>query len=87
MELDVDNLDPLDAAGWMLEHGMLQRRHHAAPATRRQPLPARQRRGRSKLGVPTELLEQLQPWVVGMELLEMQYLQLGFEPSRASSSN
>ena len=36
----------------------------------------------TRLGLPTELLGQMKPWVLGMQLLEMQYAQLGFDPQQ-----
>ncbi len=79
MELDLDNLNPVEAAGWIMEHGTLP-----------EGTSLRQRLGESRyqrvaseagrLGMPTELLQQFQPWVIGMQLLELQYQQLGFQP-------
>jgi uncharacterized protein YbaP (TraB family) len=78
MELDLGNLSPLDAAGWMMEHGTLP-----AGTTLRQrigeALYQRVATEATRLGLPDELLQQFQPWVIGMELLEMQYQQLGFQ--------
>jgi uncharacterized protein len=78
MELDVGNVDPLETTGWMLEHGTLPQ-----GTTLRQRLgDTRYQRVASEakqLGLPTELLGQFQPWVVGMELLELQYQKLGFQ--------
>jgi len=79
MELDLDNLNPLEATGWMMEHGTLP-----AGTTLRQRLGdtryQRVENEAGRLGLPTELLERFQPWVIGMQLLEMQYQQLGFQP-------
>jgi uncharacterized protein len=79
MELDVGNTSALEATGWMLENGTLP-----PGTTLRDRLgEARYRRvsgEAEQLGLPTELLEQFQPWVVGMELLELQYQKLGFQP-------
>ncbi len=78
MELDLDNLNPMEAAGWMMEHGTLPE-----GVTLRQKIgDARYQRVAAeakRLGVPGELLEQFQPWVIGMQLLEVQYQQLGFQ--------
>jgi hypothetical protein len=78
MELDVGNVSPLETSTWMLEHGTLP------PGTT-----LRQRLGETRyqrlaseagqLGLPPELMEAFQPWVVGMELLELQYQKLGFQ--------
>jgi len=78
MELDVANLNPLDAAGWLLEHGALPEGvtlHQRLGDSRYQKLATEAQR----LGVPDQLLQQQQPWVVGMELLELKYQQLGFD--------
>jgi len=78
MELDVANLNPLDAAGWLLEHGALPEGvtlHQRLGDSRYQKVTTEAQR----LGVPDQLLQQQQPWVVGMELLELKYQQLGFD--------
>ena len=78
MELDVANLNPLDAAGWMLEHGALPEGttlHQRLGDNRFQKVSTEAQ----KLGVPAELMQQQQPWVVGMELMELKYQQLGFD--------
>ena len=78
MELDLGNVNPLEAAGWMIEHGALPEGttlHQRLGDNRYQKVSTEAER----LGVPAELLLQQQPWVVGMELLELKYQQLGFE--------
>jgi len=78
MEIDLGNLNPLDAAGWMMEHGMLP----GGTTLRERIGDARYQRvagEASRLGMPAQLLGQFQPWVIGMQLLQMQYQQLGFE--------
>ena len=81
MELDVGNVSPLETTSWMLEHGTLP-----PGTTLRQRLGdsryQRLTREAEQLGMPTELMEPFQPWVVGMELLELQYQKLGFLRSR-----
>jgi uncharacterized protein YbaP (TraB family) len=78
MELDLDDLNPLDVASWMMQNGMLPE-----GVTLRGKLgDARYLRVTAeakRLGVPLEMLEQFQPWVIGLQLLETQYQQLGFE--------
>jgi uncharacterized protein YbaP (TraB family) len=81
MEVDLHNLDPLEAATWMLEHGML------AASTALQDVIGAERYRRveteaTRLGVPTEVLAQMKPWALGIQLLEMQYVQLGFDPAQ-----
>ena len=78
MELDLDSVSPSDAAGWMLEHGMLPEGatlQQKIGGTRYQRVSAEAKR----LGLPAEILDQFQPWVLGMQLLELQYAQLGYQ--------
>src|SRR5206468_3788167 len=79
MELDLGKLDATEAAGWMLEHGMLpegsslrniigeERYRHVVVEA-------------AKLGLPMEVADQLTPWVLGLQLMELKYAQLGFDP-------
>jgi uncharacterized protein YbaP (TraB family) len=78
MELDMDNLNPLEAASWMLENGALPE----GTTLRKKIGETRYQRVLSeakRLGMPVELLDQFQPWVIGLQLLELQYAQLGFQ--------
>ena len=79
MELDVGKVNPLDAMSWMLEHATLP------PGTTLQSRLGQSRYQRvsseaGQLGLPAQLMDQFQPWVVGMEMLELQYAKLGFQP-------
>jgi len=78
MELDMDNLNPLEAAAWMLTNGAMPEgvtlREKVGEVRYQRVLKEAQR-----LGMPVELLDQFQPWVVGLQLLELQYAQLGFQ--------
>jgi len=81
MEMDLSHVDPLEAASWMMEHGML-----AEGTTLKDALGA-ERYGRvaaeaARLGLPDELLGQMKPWALGVQLLELQYAQLGFDASQ-----
>jgi len=79
MELALDKIDPSTMASWMMENGMLK-----DGATLRATIGDDRYRRVSKeaerLGVPTEAIDMMQPWVVGLQLVEMQYMQLGFDP-------
>ncbi len=79
MELALDKIDPTVMASWMMENGMLK-----DGATLRATIGDERYRRVSKeaerLGVPTEAIDMMQPWVVGLQLVEMQYMQLGFDP-------
>ncbi|TLY60689.1 MAG: TraB/GumN family protein [Gammaproteobacteria bacterium] len=81
MELDLGKLDPLEAAGWMIEHAALP-----AGTTLRGML-GEQRYSRvsaaaAELGAPIELLDGQAPWAVGVELAELEFLHQGFDPEQ-----
>ncbi|HEY0767511.1 MAG TPA: TraB/GumN family protein [Steroidobacteraceae bacterium] len=81
MELDLGTLDPLQAAGWMMQHGALP-----AGTTLRGVLGEQRYRrvsaAAADLGLPMEVLDRQAPWVVGIELADLEYLHLGFDPQR-----
>lgn len=81
MELALDKLDPMEAASWMMEHGTLR-----DGATLRGLIGAeryqRVSRQAQQLGLPMEALDQLEPWVLALQLLELKYAQLGFDPQQ-----
>src|SRR5204862_853530 len=79
MELDLGKLDPLEAAGWMIEHAALP-----AGTTLRGIL-GEQRYSRvsaaaAELGAPIELLDGQAPWAGGAELADLGMLDPGFDP-------
>jgi hypothetical protein len=81
MELALDKLDPMEAASWMMEHGMLKE------GTTLRSLIGEERYKRvsaqaAQLGLPLEALDQLEPWVLALQLLELKYVQLGFDPQQ-----
>ncbi len=81
MELAVDKVDPVQMAGWMMEHGMLK------DGTSLKSIIGEDRYRRvsaeaERLGVPMEAADMMEPWALGLQLLEMQYLQLGFDPQQ-----
>lgn len=81
MELDVSKVDQMQAAGWMLEHGMLKE-GTSLRATIGEDRYRRVSAEAERLGVPMEAADMLQPWALGLQLLEMQYMQLGFDPQQ-----
>ena len=79
MELDLGKLDELAAAGWLREHGALP------PGTSLRSVLGEQRYSRvsaaaADLGLPAELLDKQAPWVVAIELADLEYLHVGFDP-------
>ncbi len=81
MELDVSKVDPMQAAGWMMEHGMLKE-GTTLRATIGEDRYRRVSAEAERLGVPMEAADLLEPWALGLQLLEMQYMQLGFDPQQ-----
>jgi uncharacterized protein YbaP (TraB family) len=78
MELDLGKIDPGEAAGWMMQHGMLGegntlRKTIGDDRYRRVSAEA------ARLGLPMELADQLAPWVLGLQMSQLQYAQLGFD--------
>jgi len=78
MELDLGKVDPTAAAGWMMEHGMLPdgKDLHTAIGDERY---RRVSTEAARLGLPMEMANQFSPWVLGLQLMELQYAQLGFD--------
>ena len=81
MELDLGKLDPSEAAGWMLEHGALP----AGTSLRGvvgEPLYARVTATANELGLPPQVLDGQAPWVVGIELADLEFMRLGLDPQK-----
>jgi uncharacterized protein YbaP (TraB family) len=81
MEMDLGKIDPLAVASWMMEHGALPR------GTSLRSILGEQRYTRvssvaADLGVSTEILDTQAPWVVGLELTDLEYLHQGFDPQQ-----
>jgi uncharacterized protein YbaP (TraB family) len=83
MELDLSKADSMQAAaaGWMMEHGMLKE-GTTLRATIGEDRYRRVSAEAERLGIPMEAADMLQPWLLGLQLLEMQYMQLGFDPKQ-----
>lgn len=81
MEIDLGKLDPQQLAGWMLEHGRLP-----AGTTLRAVLGAERygavTRAAGDLGLSQQALDDEAPWVVAIELTDLEYLKLGFDPNQ-----
>jgi hypothetical protein len=78
MELDLGKVDPMQAAAWMAQHGVLPEGTDLKKAIGE----ARYQRVSTeagRLGVPLEMLSQFAPWVLGLQLMELQYAKAGFD--------
>jgi len=81
MELAIDKIDPTETASWMMENGMLAE-STTLRATIGEDRYRRVTKEAERLGVPMEAADMLQPWALGLQLIEMQYMQLGFDPQQ-----
>ena len=78
MEIDLGKVDATSAAGWMAENGMLpegKNLRQVVGDARYQRIATEAER----LGLPMEMLDQFQPWVLGLQLMELQYAKDGFD--------
>ncbi|HYL02122.1 MAG TPA: TraB/GumN family protein [Steroidobacteraceae bacterium] len=81
MELDLGKLDELATAEWMLEHGSLPADANLRGVlgdTRYQRVSA----AAATLGLPPAALDREAPWVVGLQLAQLEYVHLGFDPGQ-----
>jgi uncharacterized protein YbaP (TraB family) len=81
MEIDLGKVDPAEAVGTLLEHGGL-----AQGASLREVAGAA-RYGRASaaaqtLVLPAASMDQEAPWMVGLQLTELEYARLGFDPEQ-----
>jgi uncharacterized protein len=81
MELDLGKIDELATAGWMLEHGALPAGVKLRSVTGEQRY-ARLSAAAEELGLPTDILDTQAPWVVAIELADLEYVHLGFDPQQ-----
>jgi uncharacterized protein len=81
MELDLGKVDSAATSAWMQAHGTLGAGAdlRATVGNRRY---ARVRQAAEELGLPLPLLDTQAPWVVGLELAELEYVHLGFDPEQ-----
>ena len=81
MEIDLGKLDPQDMAETLLTHGLLP----GDTSLRQVVGEARYQRvsaAATSLGLPAEALDRQAPWMVGLELTELEYAHLGFDPEQ-----
>jgi uncharacterized protein len=78
MELDLSRLDPETMQAWMLEHGQLPGETTLREAVGEQVY-QRAVAEAGRLGLPLEMLQRFQPWVVALMLTDLEYLKLGYD--------
>jgi uncharacterized protein len=78
MEIDLGKVDPMAAATWMAGHGMLPAGTDiktALGAARYQRVSTEA----TRLGLPLEMVGQFAPWVLGLQLMDLEYAKDGFD--------
>jgi uncharacterized protein len=81
MEVDLDDLDPVEAQGWMMQNATLPEGKTLRDAIGEQRL-RRVATESARLGVPIEGLSQFEPWMVALTLVQLEYMKLGFDPEQ-----
>ena len=81
MEIDMDDMNPLEAQGWMLEHGMYLEEGSLSQTIGKARFQKVEQQS-NRLGVPVEAIERLEPWMAAMTLAQLQYMTLGFDPEQ-----
>jgi uncharacterized protein len=81
MELDMAKIDPMAIAGWMTEHGTLPQGQTLRSVVGDSRY-ARVSSTASTLGAPLEVLDGQAPWVVSLELADLEYMHEGFDPQQ-----
>ena len=81
MEIDLGKVDPAEAISALLQHGGL------AQSTSLRDLAGAARYARvsaaaAALGLPGAALDHEAPWMVGLQLTELEYARLGFDPEQ-----
>jgi uncharacterized protein len=80
MEIDMDDLNPMDAQGLMLEHGVFTG-DETLSGVIGQPRFEKLQKQFDGMGIPAEALDHFQPWMAAMTVEQLQLMKLGFDPS------
>ena len=81
MEIDLDDLNPLEAQAWMLEHGMYAEEGSLSEALGK-PRFQKLEKEATRLGMPVEAIDRFEPWMAAMTLVQLQLATLGFDPEQ-----
>jgi uncharacterized protein len=80
MEIDMDDLNPLEAQGLMMSNGMLGEDQTLSGILGKAKFDKLQKQV-DGMGIPGEALERFQPWLAAMTIQQLQLLKLGFDPN------
>jgi uncharacterized protein len=81
MELDLAKTDPLVIAGWLTQHGALPQ-GSTLKSVIGETRYTRVAAAAAELGLSAQMLDGQAPWVVGLELADLQYVHQGFDPTQ-----
>jgi len=81
MEIDLARLDPSEALGTLLEHGGLPEGTSLRDLLGA-PRYARTSAAAAALELPTASMDHEAPWMVALQLTELEYAHLGFDPEQ-----
>jgi uncharacterized protein len=80
MEIDMDDLNPAEAQGLMLEKGIYTGDETLSDVVGKARFDKLDKKA-GEMGIPSEALERFQPWMAAMTLAELQLAKLGFDPN------
>ena len=81
MEIDMDDLNPVEAQGWMLENGMYADEGSLTEAIGKARFQKVELES-NRLGIPVEAIDRFEPWMAAMTLVQLQLVKLGFDPEQ-----
>jgi hypothetical protein len=81
MEIDLGRLEPQDMAQTLLAHGLLPE-NTSLPQLLGETRYRRVSAAAATLGLPEAALDRQAPWMIGLELTELEYARLGFDPEQ-----
>jgi uncharacterized protein len=83
MEIDLGRITPTQISSWVERHGSLPAGEHLRTVLG-EPRYARLSAAAATLGAPMPAFDSQQPWVIAVELAELEYLSLGYDPEQGA---
>jgi uncharacterized protein YbaP (TraB family) len=81
MEIDLGRIEPTQVSSWIERHGSLPAGEQLR-AVLGEPRYARVSAAAATLGAPMKVFDTQQPWVIAVELAELEYQRLGYDPEQ-----
>jgi uncharacterized protein len=83
MEIDLGRIAPTQISAWLERHGSLPSGERLRTVLG-EPRYARLSTTAATLGAPMSTFDTQQPWVIAVELAELEYLRLGYDPEQGA---